>query len=96
MAAYAQLLLARPLAADLRRAWEKPHDPSRPLTPGRARRGFPDIRRQTGTPARVAKPSAPGPGRPKGTTRGPAPRHPIPKKSREQGTPHHAPAKVTG
>jgi hypothetical protein len=96
MAACAQLLLARPLAADLRRPWEKPRDPSRPLTPGRARRGFPNIRRQTGTPAHVAKPSAPGPGRPKGTTRGPAPRYPIPKKSREQGTPHPTPAKVTG
>jgi DDE superfamily endonuclease len=96
MAAHAQLLLARPLAADLRRAWEKPRDPSRPLTPGRARRGFPNIQRQIGTPAHVAKPSAPGPGRPKGTTRGPAPRHPIPKKSREQGTPHPTPAKVTG
>ena len=96
MAAYAQLLLARPLAADLRRAWEKPLDPSRPLTPGRARRGFPNIRRQTGTPAHVAKPCTPGPGRPKGTTRGPAPRHPIPKKSREQGTPHPTSTKVTG
>src|SRR5712671_6746905 len=96
MAAYAQLLIARPLAADLRRAWEKPRDPSRPLTPGRARRGFPNIRRQIGTPAHVAKPSAPGPGRPKGTTRGPAPRHPIPKKSRKQGTPRHPTAKLTG
>jgi hypothetical protein len=96
MAACVQLLLARPLAADLRRSWEKPRDPSRPLTLGRARRGFPNIRRQTGTPAHVAKPSAPGPGRPKGTTRGPAPRHPIPKKSREQGTPHPTPAKVPG
>jgi hypothetical protein len=82
MAAYAQLLLARPLAADLRRPWEKPPDPGRPLTPGRVRRGFPNIRRQAGTPAHVAKPSRPGPGRPKGTTSGPAPRHPIPKKSR--------------
>ena len=60
MAAYAQLLIARPLAADLRRAWEKPRDPSRPLIPGRARRGFSNIRRQTGTPAHVPKPSAPG------------------------------------
>jgi DDE superfamily endonuclease len=96
MAAHAQLLLARPLAADLRRPWEKPRDPSRPLTPGRARRGFPNIRCQIGTPAHVAKPSAPGPGRPKGTIRGPAPRHPIPKKIREQGTPRHISAKVTG
>jgi DDE superfamily endonuclease len=88
MAAYAQLLLARPLAADLRRPWEKPPGPGRPLTPGRVRRGFPNIRRQAGTPARVAKPSRPGPGRPKGTTSGPAPRHPIPKKSRAKSEPN--------
>jgi hypothetical protein len=87
MAAYAQLLLARPLAADLRRPWEKKPDPARPLPPGRVRRGFPNIRRQVGTPAHVAKPSRPGPGRPKGTTSGPAPRHPIPKKSRTQNRP---------
>ena len=34
MAAHAQLLLARPLAADLRRPWEKQPDPARPLTGG--------------------------------------------------------------
>jgi hypothetical protein len=82
MAAYAQLLIARTDTADLRRPWEKPPDPDRPLTPGRVRRGFPNIRRHIGTPAHVAKPGRPGPGRPKGTTSGPAPRYPIPKKSR--------------
>jgi DDE superfamily endonuclease len=86
MAAYAQLLLARPHATDLRRPWEKPPAPDRPLTPGRVRRGFPNIRRQIGTPAHVAKPGRPGPGRPKGTTSGPAPRYPIPKKSRNNAT----------
>jgi hypothetical protein len=78
MAAHAQLLLARPLAADLRRPWEKQPDPARPLTPGRVRRGFRNIRRDLGTPARVAKPSRPGPGRPKGSSKGPAPRHLLP------------------
>jgi hypothetical protein len=34
-AACAQLLLARPHIADLRRPWEKPTVPDRPLTPGR-------------------------------------------------------------
>jgi DDE superfamily endonuclease len=87
MAAYAQLLIARPHTADLRRAWEKPPDPDRPLTPGRVRRGFPNIRRHIGTPAHVAKPARPGPGRPKGTTRGPAPRHPIHKKQDNKNTP---------
>jgi DDE superfamily endonuclease len=78
MAAHAQLLLARPLAADLRRPWEKQPDPSRPLAPGRVRRGFRNIRRDLGTPARVAKPSRPGPGRPKGSSKGPAPRYLLP------------------
>jgi hypothetical protein len=78
MAAHAQLLLARPLAAGLRRPWEKQPDPARPLAPGRVRRGFRNIRRDLGTPARVAKPSRPGPGRPKGSSKGPAPRHLLP------------------
>jgi hypothetical protein len=83
MAAYAQLLLARPLAPDLRRPWERPPDPARPATPGRVRRGFPNIRPRLGTPARVAKLTRPGPGRPKGSAHGPAPRHPVPAKSRQ-------------
>ena len=78
MAAHAQLLLARPLAGGLRRPWEKQPDPARPLAPGRVRRGFRNIRRGLGTPARVAKPSRPGPGRPKGSSKGPAPRHLLP------------------
>ena len=81
MAAAAQLLLARPLAADLRRPWERRPDPARPLPPGRVRRGFPNIRSHLGTPARVAKPSRPGPGRPTGSGTGPAPRHPVPRKT---------------
>jgi hypothetical protein len=81
MAALAQLLLARPLAADLRRPWEKRPDPARPLPPGRVRRGFPNIRPRLGTPARVAKPTRPGPGRPKGSASGPAPRYPVPTKT---------------
>jgi hypothetical protein len=78
IAAHAQLLLARPLAADLRRPWEKHPDPARPLAPGRVRRGFRNIRRELGTPARVPKPSRPGPGRPKGSSTGPATRHLLP------------------
>jgi hypothetical protein len=81
MAAFAQLLLARPLAADLRRPWETRPPDDRPLSPGRVRRGFANIRAQLGTPAHVAKPSKPGPGRPKGTPNRPAPRHPVPRKT---------------
>ncbi len=83
MAAYAQLLIARPLTADLRRPWEKPPDPARPMTPGRVRRGFPDIRSRPGTPARVAKPTRPGPGRPKGSVHRQAARYPLPAKSHQ-------------
>jgi DDE superfamily endonuclease len=92
MAACAQLLLARPLAADLRRPWEKHPDPARPLTPGRVRRGFRNIRRELGTPARVAKLSRPGPGRPKGSRKGPAPRHLLPG---EAGMPRTTKAALT-
>ena len=81
MAAYAQLLLARPLAADLRRPWETRPPAGRPLSPGQVRRGFANIRTRLGTPAHVAKPARPGPGRPKGSASGPAPRYPVPKKT---------------
>jgi hypothetical protein len=39
IAAHTQLRLARPLAADLRRPWERPAPPGR-LTPARVRRDF--------------------------------------------------------
>ena len=80
MAAFAQLLLARPHAVGLRRPWETRPPAGRSLPPGRVRRGFANIRRDLGTPAHVAKPARPGPGRPKGSATGPAPRYPIPKK----------------
>ncbi|MGW2137716.1 NF041680 family putative transposase [Streptomyces sp. NPDC001773] len=86
LAAYAQLRLIRPLAEDLRRPWEKPLTPDQ-LTPGRVRRGYPRIRRTVGTPARAPKASHPGPGRPKGRTSTPAPRHPVGKKQRKTDTP---------
>ena len=66
---------------------------SRPAAgPGRVRRGFRNIRRDLGTPARVAKPSRPGPGRPKGSSKGPAPRHLLPG---EAGMPRTAKATLT-
>lgn len=61
--AYTQLRLARPLAVDLRRPWERPADPGR-LTPARVRRGFRHLRANTSHPARAPKPGRPGPGRP--------------------------------
>jgi hypothetical protein len=77
LAAYTQLRLARRLAADLRRPWEKPAKPDR-LTPTRVRRGFRNLRRQACCPARAPKPSRPGPGRPTGHhNQRPADRHDV-------------------
>lgn len=86
LAAYTQLRLARGLTTDLRRPWEKPLDPER-MTPSRVRRGFTHLRRKTGTPARVPSFSRPGPGRPKGSRSGPAPRHPVHTKPPKPDTP---------
>jgi len=80
IAAYAQLCLARRSAPDLRRPWERPVRPGKDPSPVRARRSFRHVRARLGTPARVPKPSRPGPGRPKGSSKGPAPRHPTEKK----------------
>ncbi|MGW3186220.1 NF041680 family putative transposase [Kitasatospora sp. NPDC001119] len=66
MAAHTQLRLARPLAEDLRRPWERPAEPRR-LTPARVRRGFRNVRVTTARPAAAPKPSRPGPGRPPGS-----------------------------
>jgi hypothetical protein len=86
IAAYTQLRLARPLADDLRRPWEKHLTPDQ-LTPGRVRRGYPRIRRILGTPAREPKATRPGPGRPPGHTTSPAPRHPVGKHPHKKDTP---------
>jgi hypothetical protein len=66
IACHAQLRLARPLAADLRRPWERPAPPGR-LTPARVRRGFRNLRAKTAQPASAPKPATPGPGRPPGS-----------------------------
>ncbi|MFJ4773775.1 transposase [Streptomyces uncialis] len=77
IAAYAQLRLARPLATDLRRPWEKPAEPNK-LTPSRVRRGFRNLRTRAGSPTGAPKPSRPGPGRPLGSkNRRPAARHDV-------------------
>src|ERR1035437_1626529 len=77
IACYAQLYLARPLAADIRMPWQQPCPPGR-LTPARVRRGFRSIRQSLPVPASAPKPSRPGPGRPAGSkTRRPATRHDV-------------------
>ncbi|MET8509718.1 NF041680 family putative transposase, partial [Streptomyces sp. NPDC004787] len=77
LAAYTQLRLARPLAADRRRPWERPVSSDR-LTPARVRRDFRHIRPKVVCPAGAPKTTRPGPGRPPGrkNTR-PTPRHDV-------------------
>ena len=80
IASYAQLVLARPLAADQRLPWERPRDPAL-LTPGRVRRDFPRVRALLPPVTSPRKSCTPGPGRPKGSTTGPAQRYPAIKKA---------------
>ncbi|SRR6266571_4379487 len=77
IACYAQLRLARHLAADLRLPWQRPCPPGR-LTPARVRRGFRNIRQMLPDLASAPKPGKPGPGRPPGSkNRRPATRHDV-------------------
>jgi DDE superfamily endonuclease len=77
IACYAQLRLARGLAADLRLPWQRPCPPGR-LTPARVRRGFRNVRQALPDLASAPKPGKPGPGRPPGSkNRRPATRHDV-------------------
>jgi len=77
IACYAQLYLARTLAADIRLPWQQPCQPGR-LTPARVRRGYRHLRQMLPVPASAPKPSRPGPGRPAGSrNRRPATRHDV-------------------
>jgi hypothetical protein len=83
LTAHTQLRLARPLAVDLRRPWERPL-PAQRLTPARVRRGFRYLRAKTPCPASAPKPAHPGPGRPPGTrNRHRAPRYDVGKTAAE-------------
>ena len=75
IACYAQLRLARHLAADIRLPWQQPCPPGR-LTPARVRSGFRSIHQALPCLASAPKPGQPGPGRPPGSkNRQPATRH---------------------
>lgn len=75
-----QLRLARTIAEDQPRPWERRRRPDR-LTPGRVRRDFARLLPLLGTPANPPKPSKAGPGRPKGRRSVPAPRCDVIKKA---------------
>jgi hypothetical protein len=78
--AHTQLRLARPLAEDLRKPWERPAKPGR-LTPARVRRGFRRLHGKTPQPAGAPKPGKAGPGRPAGSkTPRRARQHPVGKR----------------
>ena len=79
LAGYAQLRLARQVAGDQRLPWERPRPAGR-LTPGRVRRGFPQLLATLGSPVAAPKPSGRSPGRPKGRVAGSAARYPAIKK----------------
>jgi len=86
IACHTQLRLAIPLAADIRLPWQRPL-PAEAMTPGRVRAGFRQVRQQAGTPARTAKPSRAGPGRPPGSHNArKAPRQPVGKTSPKQAS----------
>lgn len=77
LAAYTQLHLARAFSPTYACRGRNPCPDPAQVTPGRVRRRFRSIHAQLGTPASGPKPCGPSPGRPRGTTRGPAPRHPA-------------------
>ncbi|MGC4747319.1 transposase [Micromonospora sp. DT201] len=83
LTALTQLRLAKPHTTGARLPWQ-PHQPPHRLTPSRVRSGFPHLHAIIGTPAQPRKNTHPGPGRPKGTPRGPAPRHPVIKKPQKR------------
>jgi hypothetical protein len=99
LACYAQLSLARAVVTDIRLPWQRPQPgPAGPrvMTPGRVRAGFRHARAAAGTPASVAKPGAPGPGRPEGSkNKHKARRWPVGKTSPKKRKPAKNPRKTS-
>ena len=87
MLAYLQLYAARDFAPVIERPWH-PHPPSASphpsLSPAMVQRGFSDVIRQLGTPARAPKPRNLPPGPSPGSFRPPRARHRVVRK-----TPRH-------
>ena len=80
LAAFTQLRLARPCAADRRLPRERRYEPGY-LTPVRVRRSILALLPELGTPAKPPKPCGRSPGRPKGRRSGRAKRYPALKKT---------------
>lgn len=72
-----QLWLARPVAADKPRPWQKPQSN---LTPGRVCQGMGGVLAAISTPAQAPKPRGKSPGWPKGRPRSRRQRYPVVKK----------------
>jgi hypothetical protein len=87
IAASTQLRLARHAVADLRLPWERRLGPGR-LTPTRVRRGFRRLHATLPVVTGAPKPCGRGPGRPRGSCRGPARRYPAVKKNGELVVPN--------
>jgi hypothetical protein len=104
LAVYTQLRLARPLAADLRRPWEKPAGAQR-LSPTRVRRWFRHLRAKTPSrPWRRNPPSQGSDGHPAAATTAPPhatmctqpPRRPAPRsQQRDRSEEVHQPTPAT-
>ena len=84
--AYLQLWLARSLAKDLPRPWERylPHPHPQVASPSATQRDFGRIIRQIGTPARHPKPRGKSPGRVSGQRPKPRIRPPVIKKGAQK------------
>src|SRR5271156_1630576 len=92
LACYAQLWLARGLAADLHLPWQRPALPGR-LTTARVRRGFRAIHGTLPVLTAAPKPGKPGPGRPPGSkNRHPATRHDVGKAAIKKTTQETTPS----
>ena len=92
LACYAQLWLARGLAAGLRLPWQRPALPGC-LTPARVRRGFRAIHGTLPVLTAAPKPGKPGPGRPPGSkNRHPATRHDVGKAAIKKTTQETTPS----
>jgi DDE superfamily endonuclease len=96
IACYAQLCLARGLAPLARMPWQPRKPAGAVLTPAQVRAGFRYVRETAGTPASVAKPGKPGPGRPQGSAnKRKAARYPVGKTSPKKRRPAKNPRKQT-